>query len=328
MLFQAVAELPPSPQMLVATATSSEATLTDKKQVLVYGATGAQGLPIVKQLVADGFSVRGLGRPEQQDPLAGTGAQTVWADLDDAEAVARATAGSDAVVFILPLAFDVAQAERWTGTALRAAEKAGVKQFVFNTSVPVPDEEPGVAAIDLKVRAERLVKAADVPFVIVRPTIYLGNLTAPWAAPSIINDRTIAYPLPEDVAVSWISWEDTASFVSAAVRRPDLAGSAFDVGGERPLNGAALAEAFGSALGGSYQYAPIPLPGFEAGLSQALGPVVGREIAALYGWFADEGRTRLSVDTSQAAAILDITPTPYATWIKGQGWAAAALAPA
>lgn len=295
--------------------------MTEDKRVLVYGATGAQGRPIVERLLADGHRVRALACSSH----APSGAEVARADLDDAEALGAATAGCDRVVFMLPLVFDVARARRWTENALRAAEAAGVELLVFDTSVPVPDAAPGVPAIDLKVEAERLVRGSGVPSIVVRPTIYMGNLAAPWSAPGIVNDAIVAYPLPCEAAVAWIAWEDAAAAVAAALARPDLAGRAFDVGGPEALDGAGLAAAFSRALGRSHTYAPIPLPGFEAGLNSVLGAPVGTEIARLYGWFAGEGRALLRPDGS-GAAELGVLPIPLGQWVAAQDWSALAKA--
>lgn len=295
--------------------------MTEDKRVLVYGANGAQGRPIVERLVANGRRVRALARSGH----APSGAEAARADLDDAEALAAATAGCDRVVFMLPLVFDAARARRWTENALRAAETAGVELLVFDTSAPVPDAAPGVAAIDLKVEAERLVRGSGVPSIVVRPTIYMGNLAAPWSAPAIANDAVVAYPLPEDVAVAWIAWEDAAAAVAAALARPHLAGRAFDVGGPEALDGAGLAAAFSRALGHPHTYAPIPLPGFEAGLNGALGAPVGTEIARLYGFLAGEGRALIRPDAS-GAAELGVRPVSLGQWATTQDWRALASA--
>lgn len=292
--------------------------MSDKPRVLVYGAAGAQGSAIARRLTADGFAVRGLARNGDTSALARAGAEVVRADLDDRDALAAASAGCDRVVFLLPLAFDVAAAERWTHNALAAATAAKVGLFVFDTSAPVPDAEPGVAAIDVKVRAERLVCSAALPWLILRPTIYMDNLAAPWSAPGIARDRIVAYPLPADQAVAWISWDETAAQVAAAIADPSLAGRAFDLGGPEALTGPALAAAFDTARGPGHRYAQIPLAGFAAGLNAALGEPVGTEIARLYGWLAGEGRASLAPAPSRPSTGAAVDP--IAAWIGRQDW--------
>lgn len=291
-----------------------------QEKVLVYGATGAQGARIVRRLLDDGFAVRGLARGSTH--LMPAGAEPVCASLDDADGLCAATQGVQKVVFTLPLAFDAGQAARWTENAVRAAERAGMRLFLFNASASSPGVETGVAAMDLKLRAERIVQAASLPSVVLRPTLYLGNLLSPWAAPGIVQDGVLAYPLPSDVAVAWTSWEDLAAAVSAALRQPGLAGRALGLGGPEALTGPALAGAVGRGLGRPLRYAPIPLDRFEAGLSQAIGPAVGREVAALYRWLASQGRDLLGHTGHKAAHALGLAPTSAEAWAQRQDWRA------
>jgi NAD(P)H dehydrogenase (quinone) len=295
--------------------------MSNKETVLVYGATGAQGAPIVARLGVDGYAVRGISRNGTGHENASF--QNVRADLDDAKALEQASRDVAKVVFMLPLSFDVDQTARWTENAISAAAKAGVELFVFNTSAPVPDIAPGVAAIDLKVRAERIVKDADVPSIILRPTIYLGNLLAPWSAPSIVRDHVLAYPLPADIAVAWTSWDDVAEAIARLLQRPELAGSTFDLGGPEALDGEALAKALGQGMGEDLHYASIPLPAFEAGLTQAMGPDVGREIARLYGWFAGDGRSHTGQTGEAATRVLGLSLVTAEAWARKQDWQAA-----
>lgn len=260
---------------------------TDQTRILVTGATGMQGRPIVDALLARGFAVRALTR--QSDPGLPEGVEIAHGDLDDAGALRDAFAGVDRLVLLLPLVFDGAQVRRYVSNAIEAARGAGVELIVFDTSAPVPDAPVGVAAVDVKVEAQALLAASGLPVVTVRPTIYADNLAAPWTAPGIAQDRTIAYPLAADVPCAWITWEDAAACVAAAATNPSLAGRTFDVGGPEALDGAGLAAAFSRARGGEHAYAAVPLDAFEAGLNGALGAPVGTEIAALYRWLSGAG---------------------------------------
>jgi NAD(P)H dehydrogenase (quinone) len=295
--------------------------MKDSGTALVYGGTGLQGRPIVEQLVHEGYQVRVLTR--QPQPELGHGVEAVDGAFEDADSLVRATRGVSHVVLLLPLDFDVAQTQEWTRKVVQAAEKAGVKRLVFDTSAPVPEAPTGIAAIDVKVAAEAIVRAASIPWTIIRPTIYLGNLLAPWSAPAIVRDHVIAYPLPSDVALSWISWEDTALGVARALADPTMAGQTLDIGGASAVTGTELAATFSRVLGGRYSYAPIPLEGFELGLNQALGPPVGTQIAALYRWLDDHGHDQLS-RLKNDNARLGLEPTPLEDWIKAQNWPAMA----
>jgi NAD(P)H dehydrogenase (quinone) len=199
-----------------------------------------------------------------------------------------------------------------------------VKRLIYDTSAPVPDAPTGIAAVDVNVAAEAVARDASIPWTIIRPTIYLGNLMAQWSVPGIVQNRVIAYPLPPEIALSWISWEDTAIAVTRALTDPLLVGLPLDIGGYNAITGQELAAAFSVALNGEYIYAPIPLEGFEAGLNQVLGSPVGTEIAKLYGWLAVEGRKDLSRTTNDNARV-GLQLIQPEDWIRAQNWAAISL---
>ena len=110
-------------------------------KVLVVGATGALGRPVVQGLLERGVAVRALCRhPEQADDLAALGAEVVAGDLTDAASLARATAG---VQRVLAAAHGILGRGRWRSEAVddaghrslfAAARNAGVDRLVYGTN--------------------------------------------------------------------------------------------------------------------------------------------------------------------------------------------------
>ena len=113
-------------------------------EVLVAGASGALGRPLVRALVAGGHHVHGLTRtPGHRELVAGLGAEPVVADAMDGESLAAAVRGLrlDGVIHVLTalkkLPTRSAHMEqtnrlRTLGTAnlLRAARATGARRFV------------------------------------------------------------------------------------------------------------------------------------------------------------------------------------------------------
>lgn len=293
----------------------------DHGTTLVYGGTGAQGSAISRVLSTKGYRVRALTRsPHKAENIRKNGARPVHADLSDAHAIEAASQGCDNVIFTLPLVFDTDLVMAWTANVIRAAQSAGVKCFVFNTSGPVPEDETGVAALDIKRRVSALLSESGLPVITLQPTIYMGNLAAPWSVPAIIHDNTVAYPLPRDIKVSWISWESMAEFVAAALERPESVGRSFRIAGPEALTGEDIANAFSDHLHKPVTYFPVPLDDFRSGLEQVLGRSVAEAIARLYAWFADEGATCLSPDPVPAMEVLGVTPQRFSGWIRTVNW--------
>jgi uncharacterized protein YbjT (DUF2867 family) len=168
------------------------------KTIAVHGATGSQGGPIAAAFVAAGHLVRPLTR-------------ATGADLLDRASLEAAYAGVDAVVLTLPIVYDE-RAPRMAENAARAAEAAGVRHFVLNSSGPMAPARTGVPFLDARVIAAE----ADVPVVtVLAPTTYLENLSAPW---STIGEGVIAYPVPAAAPMAWVA---TADVGLAAVRAVD-----------------------------------------------------------------------------------------------------------
>ena len=129
-------------------------------KVLVAGATGALGRPLVRQLVARGHEVFGMTRSEARAELVtGLGAKPVVADALDPESVATAVAGSEPEVIVHQLTAlsnsidmrhfdrDLALTNRLrteaTDHLLAAGRAVGVKRFVAQSFAGWPFERSG-----------------------------------------------------------------------------------------------------------------------------------------------------------------------------------------
>jgi uncharacterized protein YbjT (DUF2867 family) len=82
---------------------------------------------------------------------------------------------------------------------------------------------------------------------VLRPTVYLGNLLAPWSVEGL-RTGVLSYPAPAEAAMSWMSHQSLGDWV-AAVARAGLRKTDIRIGGPQALDGAGLAAAFAKALG-------------------------------------------------------------------------------
>ena len=291
--------------------------------VLVYGAAGAQGSAIVRALLTAGARVRILLRDGTANPF-GTSVEVVRGDLANLATLRLASLGVDRVVLTLPRVADRTLAARFGRNAVLAAEAAGVKLLVWNSGGPVPTTHTGLAALDGAVDMARLLRESAVPSIVVRPTLYMDNLTAGWTAPAILHNGVFAHPLPRESRVSWISWNDLAALTVAALQRPALAGRTFDVGGPQALTGPETAEILSVAVGRRVAYVPVPLSYFAAGLNAALAVRTGDGVDGLYAWLQRQPASPLVVDPALAWAELPIRPTTLSDWARAQDWVALA----
>ncbi|MBD2019770.1 NmrA family NAD(P)-binding protein [Leptolyngbya sp. FACHB-36] len=290
-------------------------------KILVYGATGAQGIPVVRKLLQKGYDVRVFVRDrDKAHSLFSNNVEIAVGTLENRESLKQANEGIDRVFLVLPMEyrFDVATAQGYN--TIDAARAAGVNLLVFNTSTFIPQQITNAAAFEIKRKVEQYLHQSGVPNIIMRPPIYMDNLAAPWSAPSIVHQSSVAYPLPKTVKTSWISLDDAASLAVAALERPELAGTAFDIGGPEALSGEEIAEQFLHVFHRPFTYQEIPIDGFEQGLNQAFGEPVGTEIANIYRWRAvhlEDG----AVDMTPVLRQLPVQLTTFQQWIQAADWA-------
>ena len=294
---------------------------TNRQTILVYGASGAQGGPVARRLLASGARVRVLARDAvRAEPWWTAGVEVVTGDLDDRASLERASDGVDAVFLHLPQVHDD-RLNRFGRNAIDAAAGAGVKVLVFNSSSIVPDEPTDVPIFERKREIEAHLLASGLPSIRLRPTAYMDNLLGPWAKPAVVGG-VVAHPAATEARLAWIAQEDMATLSVAALDRPDLAGRVFAAAGPESLRGEEVAERFSRAFGRPVRYQPIPLDVYERQLGGAVGPDAAREIVRLYRWEASKpvGATPMARTGEEVAAELRVTLTPLATWITRQDW--------
>jgi len=290
-------------------------------KILVHGANSAQGIPVVSRLLREGYQVRVFVRDrDKAQSLFSERVEIATGTLEDQDSLKRAYEGIDRVFLVLPLEYRIDVATTQGYNAINAARDAEVELLVFNTSTSIPNQVTNAAAFEIKRNVEQYIHQNGVPYIILRPPLYMDNLAAPWSLPSIVHQSVVAYPLPSEVRVSWISLDDAAAFAVEALKRPELAGSTFDVGGSEAINGYEIAERFTKVLNRPFTYQQIPIDAFEQGLNQAFGEPTGTEIAKIYRWRSAHPEAG-EVDVSTALHLLPIKLTTFEQWIRDTKWA-------
>ncbi|KAG9230176.1 putative NmrA-like family domain-containing protein 1 [Amylocarpus encephaloides] len=203
--------------------------MSAKKIITVFGATGAQGGSVVKSILGDSkmkeaWTVRGVTRDTTKPSakaLEALGAETVTANLNDAESVRAAIKGSYAVYGVTNFwesgDGDVEMAQ---GRAMAdGAKEAGVQHLVWSSLPNVSERSngglTGVLHFDSKAGVEAYIRKIGVPATFFMPGFYMSNLPGGMfrqAPPS--NDYTLALPVPASSPVPLLDTEDdTGKFV-------------------------------------------------------------------------------------------------------------------
>ena len=83
-------------------------------RILVYGATGDQGLPLIDELLRQGYKVRAASRnPDDFETYNSENVDTVKADLFDINSLRTASKDIDGIAMNLPFVFDKKVAKIW-----------------------------------------------------------------------------------------------------------------------------------------------------------------------------------------------------------------------
>ncbi len=275
-LFLTIALLP-----AVACSKSETPATNAAKIVLVTGATGTQGGAVTRELVDRGYAVRGLTRnpgSERATALIELGVEVVKGNFDDAASLAAAMEGVHGVFAVTNFWEHGFDREVAHGKQLvDAAEKAGVKHFVF-TSVASANKGTGLSHFDSKGEIEVYLMDAGLDYTIVRPVEFLDNLR--YSRDQIMSGRFID---PRDAGKShqWIAARDIGFFVGEAFDYPDIwIGSAEDIAGVE-MTLAEFVAALSEVTGVDVQHIQIDWDNHET--------ASGAEISEMVHWFDEVG---------------------------------------
>ena len=204
------------------------------KLVTVFGATGAQGGPVARALIArGGYRVRGVTRnpdSEKAQALKASGIEVVKANLDDPTSVETAVQGAYGVFLVTDYWGIFAklqdpdksqEAEVAHGKLVGdACKKAGVKHLVYSglehvleiMGKPCPH-------LDSKARIEKYLDDIGVPNTSVRYPFYFDNF-ATLTRPQKQDDGTFVLTLPVDGPIPAIGVEDGGEAVASVFTSP------------------------------------------------------------------------------------------------------------
>ena len=164
--------------------------MTDKKCILISGATGQQGGAIARELLQDNrFHIHAMTRHPEGDAakaLEAKGAKVIKADLDDESSIRKALDGAWGALAVQNTWEAGVEGEEEQGHRFaRVAKEVGVQHFVYQ-SVASADRQTGIPHFENKYRIEDTVRSLGFPsYAIIRPVFFMENLLGPWFKPYI-----------------------------------------------------------------------------------------------------------------------------------------------
>jgi uncharacterized protein YbjT (DUF2867 family) len=263
--------------------------------IVVTGATGNVGRPLVEALVEAGEPVTAVSRKAGELPA---GVRHHRADLADPGGLDGAFDGASAV-FLLTSAEFMARGD--LGAVVEVVRAAGVRRVVLLSS-------QGVGSGRHPAHLEDAVVRSGLEWTVLRPGNFDSNALQ-WAEP-VRTRRTVTAPFG-DVALPAIDPADIAAAAAVALLGPEHAGRAYTLTGPEPVSPRQQAEVIARALGEPVQF--VEQSRAEA-TAQMLGylpePVVEATLDALGTPTAAEQRVDPDLER-----LLDRPGRTFADWV-------------
>jgi uncharacterized protein YbjT (DUF2867 family) len=220
--------------------------------IVVTGATGGIGRPLVDLLLAQGAPVRALTRNPASAALP-DGAQVVQADITAGQSLEPLLKGADALYLNL-----AATTPQGAEPLVRAAVNAGVRRIVFNSSMAVAGLNGVTTSLIGRMHApvEEAIRESGLEWTFIRGGMYAGN-TLQWA-PAIRATGAVRAPYGQAV-VAPVHEADLADLTARALLDRDGThnGAVHTATGTHPLTVAQQVEQIGRAIGREVAFVEI-----------------------------------------------------------------------
>lgn len=212
--------------------------------ILVTGATGQTGRPLVAELLRRGAAVRALAR----DTTAARGTlgpevEIVEADLDRPETLHAAFTGAERVYLLAPPHPHMAAME---ASVIELARRAGVRHVVKHSAYDArPDARAEVARLHWA--GEQALAASGLPYTILRGSMFMQNLL--MFAPLVVSDGLLAVPATGTGRGAFVDCADLAAAAAAVLTQDGHEARTYLVTGPQALSMDDVAEQLSAALG-------------------------------------------------------------------------------
>lgn len=253
-------------------------------KVLVVGATGTLGRPLVQQLRAQGIGVRALSRhPQRAADLAALGAEVVAGDLADPPSLAPACRGADRVMACAHgmLGRGRQRSEHVDDAGHRAliaaASAAGVRRFVYASAHGAAPDHP-VDFFRTKHAIEEALLASGLDAVILRPTAFMELHAWELIGKSVLASGKARLIGTGSKARNFVSAADVARFAVRALLEDPPPFRTLAIGGPGHYSNAEVAALFAREAGVDLRVARLPagVAAALAGLAAPLHPGIAR----------------------------------------------------
>jgi uncharacterized protein YbjT (DUF2867 family) len=208
--------------------------------VAIIGSTGQNATAWTDAFIAAGFTVRNLVRFPERLPNR-PGVQYDRLDLDDSSTYQPALTGIHTLGLITPSHPDQVKREV---SLIYAAKQAGVRRIIKLSAVGAEFVCPLSAFARWHADIEDVLRASDIPHVILRANLFMQNTLLQRAS---IEAGVYAEPIGDN-SISYVDVRDVAD-VAVATAGGDFDDEALNLTGREAIGGARISNLLGQAIG-------------------------------------------------------------------------------
>lgn len=220
--------------------------------VLVTGATGNTGRPLVAELVQRGAPVRAFVRDRARaEAVLPPGVELVEGDLDRPDTLAAAVAGVDRLYVLSAPTPRLPEQER---EVLEAAARAGVQHVVKHSAFGASTGAP-MRITRWHAEAERMLRRSGLAWTILQPNMFMQNFLQ--FAPGVAATGELRLTAT-DGRVSVVDCRDVAAVAAAVLTGSGHEGRTYVPTGPEALTLAELAARLGAAIGRNVRCVDTP----------------------------------------------------------------------
>jgi uncharacterized protein YbjT (DUF2867 family) len=268
--------------------------------IVVTGATGNVGRPLVAELLAAGAQVRAVTRAPETAGLP-PGAEAVRSAADALPGASAVFLNSRALGGDLP-------------GVVAACGRAGVTKLVALSAINADDDfsrQPSRSRGDRNKEVEQLAIESGLDWVSLRPSVFATNFAGMWGA-QIRGGDVVAGPYAAASSAPIVE-SDISAVAARALLTDDLVGQRIPLTGPQAFTNSELAEIFGDVLGRPLRYQEVPV---ELVRQRFIGIGFGADFADAYMAMLAETLDKPALVTHDVEKILGRPATPIAQWVS------------
>jgi uncharacterized protein YbjT (DUF2867 family) len=268
--------------------------------ILVTGATGNVGRPLVEELARAGVAVRAVSRNPDTAGLP--------AEVEVVPSAVDGLRGASAV-FVNSRALGAELA-----TVVELAVRAGVRKLVALSAINADDDDarqPSRVRGDRNRETEHLAVGSGLTWVSLRPSVFVSNFAGMWS-PQIRAGDVVAGPFAGASSAPIVD-SDISAVAARALLTDDLDGHKIPLTGPEALTNTELAEVIAEVLGRPLRYQEVPT---DMVRQRFIGIGFPAEFADAYIAMLAETVDRPALVTNEVDKILGRPATSFRQWVS------------